>query len=140
VGVTGATGGVGATGSVGATGATGPGFSANTWHALTLQNGWLAYGSGFPTPAYRKEGDRVWLRGLIYAGTTTDGTTLFTLPSGYLPAYIVNMIVYANTSGGGGSTITYTALVPQTSGAVQIYHGSGIYYIGLDQVSISTVT
>lgn len=56
-----------------------------TWNALTLQNGWVYYGSG-ATAAYRKDGmNNVFVKGLIKSGTASNGTIMFNLPSGYRP-------------------------------------------------------
>lgn len=56
------------------------------WTNLTLQNGWIAYGSGFATPQYTKGADNiVRLKGLIKSGTTTDGVVVTNLPAGFRP-------------------------------------------------------
>lgn len=56
------------------------------WTALTLQNGWVNYGGGWATAAYRKAAGIVYVRGLIRDGSTPAGTTITTLPVGYRPA------------------------------------------------------
>jgi hypothetical protein len=62
--------------------------------ALTLSNGWLAYGSPFPTLSYAFDGDgRVHTKGLIKNGTVTDGTPIANLPANARPSeyhHIVN--------------------------------------------------
>ena len=60
--------------------------SVGTWTSPTLQNGWVNYGSGWTNLQYTKAADGVvTVRGLVKSGTTTGGTTIATLPSGYLP-------------------------------------------------------
>jgi hypothetical protein len=59
---------------------------APPWSSATLQNGWANFGGSEANAGYTKVGSTVRLRGIIKNGTTTAGTTLFTLPSGYRPA------------------------------------------------------
>ncbi len=64
------------------------------WIAVTYQNSWVDYGSGFPGVAYRKDAlGFVHLRGLCKNGSSATAT-IFTLPAGYRPA---------GTSGSGGA-------------------------------------
>ena len=52
----------------------------------TLLNGWVNYDNTYTHAGYYKDKEgRVHLKGLIKNGTTTFGTILFTLPSGYRP-------------------------------------------------------
>lgn len=52
----------------------------------SLKNGWANYGSSYGSATYTKTSDDVvTLAGLIKGGTTSNGTTLFTLPEGYRP-------------------------------------------------------
>src|SRR5713226_3483177 len=53
------------------------------WTDATLANGWVTWGTPYPTPGFRKIGDQVFLRGLIKSGTI--GLAAFTLPLGYRP-------------------------------------------------------
>lgn len=57
------------------------------WTAASLVNSWVDGAlSGDTAPGYRKDRDgNVWTRGTAKNGTTGDGTTLFTLASGYRP-------------------------------------------------------
>jgi len=59
------------------------------WRALTPLNSWAAYTTGtYGAVGYAKEIDGVVrCRGALSAGTKTAGTTLFTLPAGYRPAF-----------------------------------------------------
>lgn len=57
------------------------------WTALTLQNGWSDFGSGFETAQYLlTEQGEVKIRGMIGGGTVANNTIIFTLPEGYRPA------------------------------------------------------
>lgn len=61
-----------------------PRGSVDTWHAVSFQNGWTNYGSGYSTAAYTiTEDGWVRLRGLVKSGTM--GQAVFTLPAGYRP-------------------------------------------------------
>lgn len=65
-----------------------PAAVAPTWSNLTLANGWTSQGAPYPVAGWSKSADGiVRLRGLIVAGTTTNGTTLTTLPAGARPGY-----------------------------------------------------
>lgn len=96
--------------------------------APTLLNSWVNYGSGFADAAYWKDKfSVVHLRGTIRSGLTTEGTTLFTLPSGYRPAATVRFPVSDNK--------TIGAVEVDSSGNVKIIAGSntrlslnGIYF------------
>lgn len=57
----------------------------SAWIALTLTNGWSANAT-FGTPAYRRIGKLVYLRGVITASSANNNKVAFTLPSGYRPA------------------------------------------------------
>jgi hypothetical protein len=52
--------------------------------APTFGTGWGNYGSGWAEAEYRKVGDEVQLRGLIYRSSSTDHYP-FTMPSGFRP-------------------------------------------------------
>ena len=54
------------------------------WTAVTFTNGWVDYGLGWQSAAYRKRRDgNVEMRGLVKNGTM--GAAMFTLPVGYRP-------------------------------------------------------
>ncbi|UJB19298.1 MULTISPECIES: hypothetical protein [Lysobacter] len=54
-----------------------------TWQAPALVAPWANYGDAFAAAAYRKDGGRVQLRGLVKAGA--GGTVIFSLPVGFRP-------------------------------------------------------
>lgn len=68
-------------------------IAANTptaWVPLSLLNGWVSH---VATPAYRKIGDIVYLRGNVKNGT--DGSNMFTMPAGVRPIDTVEVVVFA---------------------------------------------
>jgi hypothetical protein len=93
------------------------------WKDLTLENSWVNYGSGFATAQYYQDiFGRVWVKGVIKNGTTTAGTTIATLPAGFLPPEAIIFpgvisgatacAITVNTNGtitGNGMHATYTA-------------------------------
>lgn len=57
-----------------------------TWTSLTLVNGWVNYGFGFPTAAVGSAGvGLAAVRLMIKSGTTTAGVVVTTLPVGARP-------------------------------------------------------
>lgn len=70
------------------------------WTAMSLSASWVNFGSGFTTAQYRLWPliNEVELIGTISGGTATNGTVIFTLPSGYIPASTTNNPVNAGTS------------------------------------------
>jgi hypothetical protein len=68
-----------------------------TWTAATLENSWVNFGSGYTEAAYYKDAyGFVHLHGTIKNGTTTDGTTILTLPAGFRPAMHCNFLASNN--------------------------------------------
>lgn len=65
------------------------------WQTPTLLNSWVNYGGVYQTARYRKVGHEVEIQGLIKSGTTTTGTNLLILPTGYRPS---NRLVFATNS------------------------------------------
>lgn len=56
------------------------------WIPLSLQNGWVAYGSPYSLPRYTKSADGlVMIKGLIRAGNTAATVVIANLPAGYCP-------------------------------------------------------
>lgn len=59
--------------------------TTETWHDVTLMNGW-ANRVGFNHLSYRIDvTGRVWLRGSISGGTSVSGTQIGSVPAGYRP-------------------------------------------------------
>lgn len=96
-----------------------------------LQNGWLAWTA--PAAAYAPRATLkngiVYLDGLIRPGTTTDYTTLFTLPPGYRPA--VNRFISVATANSGGAR----QIQILSGGAVRLGESFAGSYISLDGIS-----
>lgn len=60
------------------------------WDALTMANGWVAFGGAYEAPESRLLNGIVFVHGTIKNGTTSPATTVTTLPAGRRPgAYIV---------------------------------------------------
>jgi len=76
-------------------------IASSAWVAPTLLNGWVIYGAPQQTPRYRMDADGVvHIQGLVKDGTTTAGTVIFTLPSGFRPDAKLTMVVSAADSFG----------------------------------------
>jgi hypothetical protein len=99
--------------------------SPTPWTAPTLVGGWVAS----VATRYRKEGDRVWLRGNIASGTM--GAVAFTLPVGFRPT-----TPHQFAAVGGGGNHGYVQV--NTNGDVIPAIGTNTSY-SLDGVSFSTV-
>lgn len=56
-----------------------------SWKPLTLMNGWVPYGGGFPNAEVRKVGANVEMRGLVAGGNATAGVPIGVTPIGYRP-------------------------------------------------------
>jgi hypothetical protein len=98
------------------------------WIAPTLLNGWVNFGSGnIEASFYKDEFGVVHLSGLIKSGTTTGGTTLFTLPIGYRPPLSINFIT-ADVDGFARLFITNTGVVGIDANVSNIY-------LSLNQIS-----
>ncbi len=103
------------------------------WVAPTLLNSWLQYDGVSAPVGYRKDPDgRVWLRGTIKSGTTTNRTPIFILPAGYLPAYEHYLATYGAIAGpADGFASVY--VVP--SGQVQVGTVANSSWLGLENIS-----
>lgn len=94
-------------------------FSGETWQALTLNNSWTAFGSGYQAPIFMKKADgMVQMAGTIAPGTTTGGTTVATLPTGYIPAADH---IFRTSAGAAATADVYV----RSTGAVQIQNPTG---------------
>lgn len=90
------------------------------WVAPTLLNGWSNLG-GLTAPAgYRIVGGVVWLRGVVTGGTTTVGTTIFTLPAGFRASHRLIFPVVSNNAFGRASV--------DPDGTVQFFIGSNVWF------------
>jgi len=103
------------------------------WTDITLQNGWVARGSTWPNPGYRKFPDgTVMLRGQMTSGNYTDGVWIGTLPAGYRPPKEDNFPITAYSGKNGA------ILVINTSGDMFLYNvGVSPSTVGLGGVRFS---
>lgn len=91
------------------------------WTAATLLHGWANFGAGNADAQFYKDSlGVVRLRGVIKSGTTTPGTTIFTLPAGYRP--VVNNPVACTANGAHCElTINASGNVDTAAGASAVY-------------------
>jgi hypothetical protein len=108
----------------------GPAIADSGWQAIAPANGWAAF-AGYTTPAYRKVGDRVYLRGLFSGGTATDGTTLLTLAAGYRPAGQERFAMSTSATQPARAVIS-------TAGVVTIFGVAAGATIGISGIAFST--
>lgn len=87
------------------------------WTNATYANGWIDYGVNNDSAGYRKEGNRVFLRGLIKNPSATP-SVLFTLPVGFRPLKQKVVVTIINNSSGALITIEPTGIVSVSSYSV----------------------
>jgi hypothetical protein len=107
-------------------------IKTKAWTAASLQNAWVNFGSVYANAGFYKDANGfVHLRGLIKSGTAAGGTTLFTLPAGYRPAFTVAIVTFSSDG-----TVKTTGIEVSNAGAVQIAStGAGNTYLALDGIS-----
>lgn len=94
----------------------------------TLLNSWVNYGSGYESANYWKDKcGVVHISGFVKSGTTTDGTVIFTLPSGYRPRASEKFIVV--------SLNLLCVIDIYTSGNVTIRTGANSGWLSLSGIS-----
>lgn len=98
------------------------------WQAPTLGSSWVNFAGGYQNAAYRKIGNRVFIRGMVKNGTITDGTVLFTLPIGYRP---LGHELFTGYQSAG----TAYRLNVNSTGAVAIYGVTANAWISLSNIS-----
>lgn len=101
----------------------GDGQQSDYWRAPTLQNSWVPYNTenvAWNQPGYKREGNRVQLRGLIKAGSTTTDTLLFNLPQYFRPSHQYHLATVANNAFG--------ALGVGANGNVVYKAGSNVWF------------
>jgi len=100
------------------------------WTAVTFNGNWANYGNGYQGVQYRKEGDRVWLRGQAVAGATPPNLIL-TLPVGFRPVASALMMV-DDTSAGHSSRIDIS-----TGGTITMAAPVAATIYGFDRITFS---
>lgn len=98
------------------------------WTDFSLQNGWVTYSATYNSPQFTKTSSgRVFLKGLVKSGTTTNGTVIASLPPGYRPQG--RLVFQAATSANVPGRIDVLA-----NGDVVIVSGSA-NWISMDNIS-----
>ena len=97
------------------------GGSVATWYALNLQSGWQDYGPNWAIARYRVDADGlIHVQGMIRYGTTTPGTLVATLPSGFQPRYDMIINIRAST---GSARVNVRGWSGGTPGQIQTEAG-----------------
>ncbi|MFA5866924.1 MAG: hypothetical protein WC891_03045 [Actinomycetota bacterium] len=105
-------------------------LATEAWIAPTLTNLWVNYGGGFAPAGFYKDGfERVYLRGLLKAGTL--GQAALTLPAGCRPAYDEILMGVSDT----GATVGYGEVRIYTTGAVVPQSGMGNTWFSLSGIT-----
>jgi hypothetical protein len=98
------------------------------WIEPTLLNGWVNFGSIYEISGfYKDEFNVVHLRGLVKDGTTTNGTTIFTLPVGYRPLKVLIFIIVTNN--------TLASIAVNPNGTVVVNSAVSSTWLSLDGIS-----
>lgn len=96
--------------------------------APTLLNSWQNYGTAYGSAAYWKDKcNVVHISGMVKGGTITDGTVIFTLPSGYRPSAPEKFLVV--------SVNALCILDIYTNGNVTIRAGANASWVSLSGIS-----
>ncbi|AJP04796.1 hypothetical protein TU94_28470 [Streptomyces cyaneogriseus subsp. noncyanogenus] len=107
--------------------------TAQTWTTLALASGFQNPGHGH-TPAYLREGRRIWLRGRIgpTSGSIADGATLLTLPAAIQPGVSMSWAVTRDSG-------TYPAVLRleiTTTGTIRTFQATNLpTWVSLDGIS-----
>lgn len=102
--------------------------TTSIWTPVSFLNGWVNYGSGLTTAAYCREGDRIYLKGVVKSGTI--GATIFFLPVGYRPS---ERMLFPGVSSSSGVQV-HTRIDVLSNGEVRLISG-GNEYLSLDAVN-----
>lgn len=90
-----------------------------SWSAPSLLNSWTNVGGGNVEAGFMMDRNgRVHIRGHLGGGTTTDGTTIFTLPSGYRPLAIHHFVTWNEGASANRQAVGIAVL---TNGNVNVY-------------------
>lgn len=96
----------------------------------TLLNGWQNYGTSYEVAVFWKDKcNVVHLSGMVKGGTVTDGTVIFTLPSGYRPRSPEKFLVV--------SVNAICILDIYTNGNVTIRAGANASWLSLSGISFT---
>lgn len=102
-------------------GASGLALSGEAVQAMTLQNGWTAYGGTYGTPSWQKKPDNtLQLMGVAKPGTLTAGTVITSLGASYAPSADRPLKVSA-----GSSSASADVYLRAGTGNIEIQNVSG---------------
>jgi hypothetical protein len=89
------------------------------WNTAALSSGWVADSGGtYAPPGYRKDiGNIVRLRGAVVDGTPGIANPIFTLDTGYRPAYLTQVAVVAAA---GSTNLPATLVISASTGDVTV--------------------
>lgn len=112
-------------------GATLIGFTAEIWHDVAFSNGWTNAGGTANVQCRLDAGGCVIMRGRCAPGTKTDGTVMFTLPTGYAPTYgiVANVAITA-----ASDPASPTRIQINTDGTVQVFGASSALTVSLNAI------
>jgi Tfp pilus assembly protein PilV len=101
---------------------------AVTWVTPAILNGMVNFGGGFTTLQYGKTSDGVvMVKGLLKGGTVSNGTKVFTLPSGFHPSSRMLLPSASNNH--------HARIDVDTNGNVYLMGGGDVNYTSFDAVS-----
>lgn len=102
--------------------------TAESWiNVGALSNSWVTHSVSYPEASYYKDNAGiVHLRGLIKNGTTTGGTIIFTLPTGYRPSDDYHQAVASNNAA--------ATLKIEANGSVKIAGGVSSTWLDLSGI------
>jgi len=102
------------------------------WTAVTFSNGWINE-SGLQVVQYRKEGDRVFVRGSSVAPASPTNSP-FTLPAGFRPPALIRLPLVG--LGGGAAKVLRADL---STAGVLIVNDAAAGWTVFNEFSFSTV-
>lgn len=93
-------------------------YASDAFVPCTMLNGWVSYGAGFaPAGASMSKDGWVTFRGMVKSGTTTNGTSIMQLPTGYAPIFVEHFT--CSTQSG------YVTIRANTNGNIEIADNGG---------------
>jgi len=110
----------------------------SVWHIIgaagepAFESGTSAFGGIYKVPQFMREGNKVFLEGVMNANSVAVGSTIFTLPSGYRPvsgAVIVGCNVNSDTGAASAGT-AHTHIMNSLSARLTIGTSGTVQYAG----------
>ncbi len=106
---------------------------AAPWNIITLSGSWTHTVQA--VPAWKKIGNHVHLKGVIEAGTLTDATTIFTLPSGSRPTTTLTFLVASSI---GDTADAGAKIYIASDGTAKVHGMSTMVSIDLSNINFFT--